>query len=345
MYVFDHCRSGFTDTIAITYPVSNGEVEHIELLTVPRSSVADQADSSRTGHNLAEASSCNYTQSKESVSSVKSWPKIQSISTTLRLPRREAFLGKLSEKYRPKDACLCKDEFDLFISNITVRDVAAKKKKGWFPLLKGVKSKGVSSKQPAKFYLTDLDCVNKNIWGKICDTALTLVPFSFVFGDRHSVIPSLTRTEKSFYSMFAVYFNVMVDSFFHGLSDHTLNFDSEMSGLSLSAFSDYLSWQRSLTLLTSILLVMTLNVVGKKLSKSWKRKVEDPISYWQGLHPIYSCWKTFTSCLKSYPALRQVQPSVDHLAISDINKTDVSVSTMSHRVCIIYIGPSCFGIV
>lgn len=309
-------------------------MEHIEIITVPRSSDENQAHTDRVEHNDAcRSESYSNTKGKESMVSVKSWPKIQSVSKILRLHRREAFLEKLSEKIRPEDACLCKDDFDLFLSAITVRNVETKKKMGWFPVVKGIDSKGVSSKQPVKFYLTDLDRVHKDIWAKFQDVVLTIIPFSFAFGVRRSVIDSLTRTEKVCYSMFAVYFNIMADSIFHGLSDPVFSFYSEMSGPSLTFISEYLSWQRLLTLLISMLLVLVLNVIGQKSSKSWKRKVEDPTSYWQGLHPIYSCWRTFLFCLKSCHASKQVKSSMDNLMTSDNMASDKLTSTSHHGVC------------
>lgn len=286
-------RPGYANTVAITYPASIGEVEHVEMLTVPETLQVLAADESRDSVRAS---------AQVSHASLKSWPRIEALAP--KRPGSGRFLKGLSEKLRPGRSCECKDDPDFTIASVSLRDVRTKKRKIWLPVAAGIKTIGVSSKRPATFYLTDSDSVHENILRKVCRVLKPFIPFAMLFSDAKPVTCNLTRAEKVLYFTAAAYFNLMMDTFYYGWSETYLNFESDLSESPVRVLSDYFTTSRTVTLIASAVLLTLLTAFGKRLSKSWKRRVEDRVSFWEGLRPVYVCWKAFLYCLSRRTAAK-----------------------------------------
>nr|XP_039270631.1 uncharacterized protein LOC120345303 [Styela clava] len=303
-------RTGFTDTLAINIPVDINLVEKIDVVCIYKQSNINKSSSQfpiPSGHaseNLSKIlSELSMTASESPMDKAPSI-HYDYIPGTLRQISNIFLSGFDSENHV------------ISINKLVLMDPVNRIKKEWSSVTSGSCNKQAGKYfrhgEPVTFELIDTSSKYlrpESGIQKMLSVILQEYPLAWLFycGQQvHPVVTNLTRMERLCFVILAVFLSFLVEALQHGLSDSTLYFASDDTMSVLQFVEEYFEISRFLMLSIPVILLIVTSLVGKFLSGKWSRRVEDPISYWQGTKPLYSVWKILLSCMHNMISEKQV---------------------------------------
>lgn len=100
------------------------------------------------------------------------------------------------------------------------------------------------------------------------------------------VTSNFSRFEKMSILIFAVSNTFLMDVLYHGMEEPDIYFVAEETGVMESYLGNYMSVTKAFLFVTSAVVIAFITILSEHLAGKWNRVIEDPFSYWQGLHPI-----------------------------------------------------------
>lgn len=282
-FFINHChllRPGFTDTIALCMSTNMGCLSKVQIMAVTDKTECALPDLLSSNAKFCDEH-CREEQGSGDVNSVHS----ESYKSKLNFDQDEA-------------------ENLLVISDVVIKSPSTgetlywKSKPGAISLISSCfekRSRGLLLQHGIPKFIqlepTRQSLLTKWLLNKFATLSSVIGRLSipWLFFDNHVVQPitlNFSRFEKMCILMCAYSSCFLIDVLYHGMEEPAIYFVSEETGVMDSYLGDYLSVIKAIQFITLIFCIAFATILLEHIAGKWKRVIEDPFSYWQGIHPV-----------------------------------------------------------